>query len=182
MRDAWRADTEVRRLTRDVVDEVAKFLRHSSRFQLRFGVRQQGEIMEAVQNFNFAPQRFGSRADSLGRLILFIRPVLEVLADEVENPASSDRRAWALRIVRELTSDNLLLLGMLADFATDCLSFLRRFDRRDIDPFSSAVAVRDYVAFFEERLRRPPHVESAADVHETNRSYLGGGRYPCAAR
>jgi len=147
LRDAWRADTEVQRLTKNVVEEVAKFLRHSPRFQLRFGARQQGEIMEAVQNFNFAPQRFGSRAGSLGRFVLFIRPVMEVLADEVENPSSAARRAWALRIVHEMTSDNLHLLGMLADFAADCVSFLRRFDRRDIDPFSSAMAVQGYLTF-----------------------------------
>ena len=176
MRDAWRADVEVQRLTKTVVEEVAQFLRHSPRFQLRFAVRQQTEILEAVQNFNFAPQRFGSRADSLGRFVLFIRPVLEVLADEVENPSSAAKRAWALGIIRELSSENVLLLGMLADFATDCVSFLRHFDRRDIDPFSSAVAVQEYVAFFAESLRRTQNVDISSDVRETHRKHLGGGR------
>ena len=167
IRDAWSSDADLASLIKDVATEVAKFLRSSDRFRARFSSRIQTSIMAAVEHFNFAPQRFASKANTLARMIHFAKPVMVLLADEVEAPTTRDRRAWALNILRLLTGRTWLLFGMLADFGEDCLAFLRKYDARGIDPISTAVAVCKFRAFLrtayvQQRLWEKPKTYTAA--------------------
>ena len=55
----------------------------------------------------------------MGRFVLFGGAVMQVLALEVEAPSSKERKKWAADILRELTGQTWVLIGMLADFADD---------------------------------------------------------------
>ncbi len=70
VKNAFAADDKVADVTKTVVQELASFLRHSQRFQLRFGANAHQEAMAAVRNFDFAPQRFSSTERPLTRFLL----------------------------------------------------------------------------------------------------------------
>ena len=147
IKTAWRADDEVQRITQTVVCEVAKFLRSSSRFELRFQAKAREGILTAVSNFDFAPQRFSSKERPLTRCVLYAEAVLITLGLEVTAATSQERAQWALEILRQLQGPTWLLIGMLADLAEDAAKFVRLFDRRDIDPIAFAQHLSNFVAY-----------------------------------
>ena len=88
IKTAWRAD-----------DEVAKFLRSSSRFELRFQAKAREGILIAVSNFDFAPQLFLSKERPLTQFVLYAEAVLITLGLEVTAATSQERARWALEIL-----------------------------------------------------------------------------------
>jgi hypothetical protein len=141
IKKAWACDAKAQKITKAVQD-VATFLRSSSRFSLRFSSKAREDILAALSNFSFAPQRFSSKERPLTRIVLFGRSIMLVLGLEVVSPTSKQRKDWALQILRELTSTTWLLIGMLADLSEDCAIFLRHWDERHCDAlaFSSRLS------------------------------------------
>jgi hypothetical protein len=130
----WQADELSNRVTRTLVQEVAKYIRSSDRFAARVSAKALNETVAALSNFSFAPQRFSSRDRPLSRFVLFSKSVLEALCLEVVCPTSADRKKWAQQILRDLDTSAWLLIGMLADLADDCTRFVRKLDERRSDP------------------------------------------------
>lgn len=112
VKNAWRSDDEVARITKVVVQEVAKFLRTSDRFRRRFQGRAQEDMMAAVTNFDFAPQRFASKDRPLSRFVLYAESIMVVLAMEVDCPSSPKRAKWASDLLRELSPATWVLIGV----------------------------------------------------------------------
>ena len=77
LKAAWQSDAEVQRITKAIVDELGKFLRHSDRFQQRFSSRAQAEILEAVGGFSFAPPNAWG-ATQIPLVGLFSLPMLQL--------------------------------------------------------------------------------------------------------
>ena len=100
---AWAADAEAQRITKAVVNEVAKFLRSSSRFEANFRskAKEAGDIVTAISNFDFAPQRFSSKERPLTRMVLFADAVVTCLGLEVVSPVNAKRAQWAGKILSE---------------------------------------------------------------------------------
>ena len=130
----WAADELSDRLTKSVVQEVAKYIRSSDRFAARLTSKQVNETVAALSNFSFAPQRFGSRDRPLSRFAVFSKSILEALCLEVSCPTSASRKQWALKILNELDTSAWLMISMLADLADDCTRFVRQVDQRRSDP------------------------------------------------
>ena len=64
MKIGWSADGTGQRVTKMVVQEVAKYIRSSERFAaLVESCASRQEAVAAVTNFSFAPQRFLRRSD-----------------------------------------------------------------------------------------------------------------------
>ena len=151
LKGAWNSDVEVKRITKQVVDEVGKFLRYSDRFQQRFAARARHDILQVVENFSFAPQRFGSRANTFSRMVLFAEHVMLVIADEVVAPSKPERKKWAQQLLHDLSPETWLLIGALSDLASDSETFLRFFDSHGKDggvapdPVAAAVALGRFV-------------------------------------
>ena len=68
------------------MQDVATFLRSSSRFSLRFSSKAREDILAALSNFSFAPQRFSSKERPLTRIVLVCRSTMLVLGLEVISP------------------------------------------------------------------------------------------------
>jgi len=151
LKDAWKSDAEVKRITKVIVDEVSKFLKYSDRFQQRFSSKAQAEIFEAVHNFSYAPQRFGSRSNTFQRFVLFMDSILLVLADELAAPSSAVRKKWARAILQELTGETWLLIGCLADLATDVEEFIRFFDVTAPDPIEGSQKIISFLRLIRTR-------------------------------
>ena len=147
IKTAWHADEHSRRITTTVVCEVAKFLRSSSRFALRFEAKARDGILTAVSNFDFAPQRFSSKERPLTRFVLYANAILITLGLEVTAPSSAERSNWALEILRQLQGPTWLLIGMLADLAEDAAKFVRLLDNRDLDPIAFAENLSKFMTF-----------------------------------
>jgi hypothetical protein len=137
IKKAWACDAKAQTITKAVQD-VAMFLRSSSRFSLRFSSKAREDILAALSNFSFAPQRFSSKERPLTRIVLFGRSIMLVLGLEVVSPTSKQRKDWALQILRELTSTTWLLIGMLADVSEDYAISLRHWDERHMPSPSPA--------------------------------------------
>ncbi len=140
MKKAWAVDEDVVRITKSV-SAVAAFIRSSPRFADRQWERASRELrgIAAISNFSFAPQRFSSKEKPLVRFVLFARPLMEVLAEEAERTSTPARAKWAWQILSELNGATWITIGMLADLASDCTDFLRKWDRGapDVIAFSS---------------------------------------------
>ena len=149
VKTAWRTDEQVSDVTH-TMQEVGKFLRSSSRFELRFGSKAREEAVEAVLNFDFAPQRFCSKERPMTRGVHFARSVMLVLGLEVAAPTSPERRKWAQALVQKMDGPFWMLLGMLADLAEDCAIFIRKFDEKYLD----AMSFQAHLARFLEYLSR----------------------------
>lgn len=130
----WAADELSCRLTKTLVQEVAKYVRSSDRFAALLNAKQVNETVASLTNFSFAPQRFSSRDRPLSRFVTFSRSILEALCTEVAAPTSSERKAWAIRILEQLDTSAWLCIAMLADLADDCSRFVRQSDQRRSDP------------------------------------------------
>ena len=59
---------------------------------------------------------------------------MECLALEVCLPTDRQRAQWAANIMQQLNGETWRLIGMLADLSDDCLSFLRQFDVKTLNP------------------------------------------------
>ena len=147
VKDGWKCDPEVQSITQTIVQEVAKFLKTSDRFRQRFQSRQQGDIMQSVTSFSFAPQRFASLECPLGRFVLHAESVMLVLADEVEWPSKPTRRQWAVDILERLRPPVWVLIGMLADLADDCVAFLRHWDQAAPDAITASTIVEGFQVY-----------------------------------
>ena len=130
----WKADPLSNDLTKSVVQEVAKYARHSERFAARLTAKQASAAVAALSNFSFAPQRFSSRERPLTRFCVFAESILEALALEVTVPTSKERKQWAQRILQKLDTSAWVCISMLADLADDCSQFCRTCDERRLDP------------------------------------------------
>ena len=95
IKKAWASDVRVEEITK-IVQEVAMFLRSSSRFSLRFSSKACEDILAALSNFSFAPQRFSSKERPLTRIVLFCRSITLVLGLEVVSPTSKKRSSMAV--------------------------------------------------------------------------------------
>ena len=135
VRSAWHTDVAVQDVTR-IMQEVGKFLRSSSRFELRFGSKAREEAVAAVLNFDFAPQRFGSKERPMTRGVHFARSIMLVLGLEVTAPTSPGRRKWAQDLLENMCGTFWTMVGMLADLSEDCAIFLRKFDEKYLDAMS----------------------------------------------
>ncbi len=140
----WAGDDLSQEITRTLVQEVSKYIRSSDRFALRVGAKAAEEAVAEVINFSFAPQRFGSRDKPLARFILLAKPVLEAPALEVSVPTSAECKARARDILRWLDTAAWCMVGMLADLADDCSRFVRRLDRKRVDPVEFVEALEDF--------------------------------------
>ena len=58
------------------------------------GSKSKDEVINAVENFPFAPQRFSSKEMPLQRFVCFAKPTMEVLTVEANNPTCG---AWVNR-------------------------------------------------------------------------------------
>ena len=116
IKKAWASDARVQEITK-IVQDVAMFLRSSSRFSLRFSSNAREDILAALSNFSFAPQRFSSKERPLTRIFLFGRSIMLVLGLEVISPTSKARKDWAYQILTRLQGSTWLLIGMLADLS-----------------------------------------------------------------
>ncbi len=176
VKGAWECDDSVKSITKLVVCEVAKFLRSSARFSLKFKAKAEAAAcLAAVQSFSFAPQRFSSKERPLSRFVLFAKPIMECLADEVER-GSAERKRWAQTILGALTGEAWVLIGMLADLSDDCVRFLRKFDARQLDAIHLATATEDFRAFLATEYkelamwgRRGTYAEAIAEFLKTTR-------------
>lgn len=130
----WKADELSMKLTKTLVQEVAKYIRTSDRFAARVTQKQQEKAIAALTNFSFAPQRFSSRERPLARFVVFAEAILEALALEVSSPTSQERKMWATRILDQLDTSAWLCIAMLADLADDCSLFVRKLDTQRLDP------------------------------------------------
>ena len=140
----WSACETADRITKTIVQEVAKYIRSSERFAMRLGAKAAEEAVAAVSNFSFAPQRFHSRERPMTRFVLFARAILEVLALEVHVPTSPERKKWAANILKELTGETWAIIGMMADLSDDCARFVAHLDERLLDPMDFA---QDCISF-----------------------------------
>ncbi len=132
-----------RRRCKDIVEEVAKCVRSSDRFAMRVGAKAAQDVVAELDNFSFAPQRFGSRERPLSRFVVFGVAVMEAMALEVDIPTDPNRARWAASIFRRLDSSAWTMIGMLADLSDDCVRFVRRLDERRLDPVQAAIALDD---------------------------------------
>jgi hypothetical protein len=66
----WSADELTNDLTTSVVQEVAKYIRHSDRFAAIVSAKQASATHAELKNFSFAPQRFSSRDRPLSRFVV----------------------------------------------------------------------------------------------------------------
>jgi len=76
MKSGWAADEVAQDLTKNVVHNVAKYVRSSDRFVARLHAKENYEAIEALSNFSFAPQRLSSRDRPLSRFVAFTGPSL----------------------------------------------------------------------------------------------------------
>ena len=143
VKNAWGCDARVKEVT-ELIQEVGKFLRHSSRFELRFGAKAREEVTAVVQNLDFAPQRFCSKERPLTRVVHFAHAIMLSLALEVTAPTSPERRKWAHTLLQKLNGPTWMLVGMLVDLSQDCNVFLRKFDEAQVDP----LAFQSHLAHF----------------------------------
>ena len=141
-------------LTKTVVQEVAKYIRSSPRFASAFRgkVESSESMVAAVENFSFAPQRFASKERPLTRFVLFAGPVLEILGTEVHSPTSASRKQWAQKILRKLDRVAWCTIGMLADLADDCYSFVARTDSKTLDALDFAVMLEEFLDMLQKDL------------------------------
>jgi hypothetical protein len=147
IKTAWQANAHAQLITSTIVCEVAKFLRSSSRFALRFEARAREGCINAVCNFDFAPHRFSSKERPLTRFVMFAETILVTLGLEVTAPTSKDRCNWALKILQQLQGPTWLLIGMWADLAEDAAKFVRLCDSRDLDPIAFAENLSKFMTF-----------------------------------
>lgn len=143
LRAGWEAEPQAQKITKEVVQEVAKYIRSSERFAKTVGQKAADGMVAALENFSFAPQRFGSRERPLSRFVVFAPAVMEALALEAESPTSPERRRWAVNILRQFSGELWCMIGMLADLSDDCTRFVRILDSRRLDPIQAAVAIED---------------------------------------
>ena len=144
MKAGWEANPLAKKLTRCIVQEVAKYIRSSERFAGHVSSKSLTEAVAALENFSFAPQRFASKERPLTRFVVFAKAIMESLALEVCIPTDRKRKAWAENILKELDGVAWTLIGMLADLSEDCTRFVRKLDERHLDPIEAAIALRDF--------------------------------------
>ena len=145
----WTGQGQVDTITREVVLEVAKFVRSSERFAMRIGRKAANDLVASLSNFSFAPQRFASKERAFTRFVCFGKAVMECLALEVAIPTDPQRKEWAARILRSLDGPSWALIGMLADLSEDCVKFVRKFDALALNPIEAA----SEIAAFDQMLR-----------------------------
>ena len=112
---------------------LAKFISTSDRFAETIKQKQRDDAVAVLSHLGWAPQRFSSRALPYGRLALRLSQALETVSHEAEK-GSSKRRAWAHRLLCELSGKNtlrLLLGAMLADLSHEHCNFVHAADVSD---------------------------------------------------
>ena len=144
LKAGWAADLTAKQVTKEVVQEVAKYVRSSERFAMTVGAKAAEGLIAELENFSFAPQRFSSRDRPLTRFVVFGVAVMEALALEVDIPTSAERAKWARSLLRQLTSETWCVIGMLADLCDDCARFVHRLDVRTLDPIQAAVVLEEF--------------------------------------
>ena len=178
----WKADPLSNDLTKSVVQEVAKYARHSDRFAARLTAKQASEAIAELSNFSFAPQRFSSRERPLTRFCVFAESILETLALEVMVPTSKERKQWAQKILQKLDTSAWVCISMLADLADDCSRFCRTCDRQRLDPVEFWQAYKNFRQFLKREyvlggmwMRRDTHSHRmVAFLSETRASVVEG--------
>ena len=150
MEAGWKADPLVTEIQTQVVQEVAKYLRHSERFAQIAQAKADQQEIHVLANFAFAPHRFGSIERPLSRFLVLGKSVLEALAFDYEFHSQQSRRTWAQQILRQLQGETWLLIGMMADLADDCLRFIHKLDVGSLD----AISCIGEVLAFEHHLRK----------------------------
>ena len=75
---------------------------------------------------------------------MFGRAVMECLSLEVCIPTSPERVKCASRIMKELSGETWIMIGMLADLSDDCMTYVRKLDEREVDPVEAACALEDF--------------------------------------
>ena len=65
---------------------------------------------------------------------------------EVCIPTSTERAKWASRIMKELSGETWIMIGMLADLSDDCMMYVRKLDEREVDPVEAACALEEFIA------------------------------------
>lgn len=144
LRAGWAAEPTAHKVTKEIVQEVAKFVRTSERFAMNLAAKASQGFVAELENFSFAPQRFASRERPLSRFVVYGAAVMEALSIEVDLPTSRERGTWAARILRQLSGEVWCLIGMLADLSADCGRFVRRLDSRRLDPVQAAVVLEEF--------------------------------------
>jgi hypothetical protein len=107
---------------------------------------QGGGLQKLMKHFSFAKQRFDSEADPLLRYCAMLRAIAMLLAfkaaDERNKPEIRERAQKALE---HMVPEELVALGLTADYTQETLEFLRQFDTDDHDPATTAILVRQFV-------------------------------------
>ena len=144
MKAGWEVNPLAKKLTRCIVQDVAKYIRSSERFAGRVSSKSLTEAIATLENFSFAPQRFASKERPLTRFVMFAKSIMESLSLEVCIPTDAKRKAWAEDILKQLDGMAWTLIRMLADLSEDCTKFVRKLDERHLDPIEAAIALRDF--------------------------------------
>ena len=111
-------------------NSVARLLKNSRAFQVAFEaeVRRQvrpgsaAELRSSVRNMSFAKQRFDSNAKPLGRAALNLDALISTMALILrQRNRNSKEGQGAANFLKALSPRNVLLMGMMADDADECL-------------------------------------------------------------
>ena len=87
-------------------------------------IRTTDEILGKLHSFRFAPQRFGTLCDVATHIVLNIRSLFNLLL-KVNN-------SWSERLLAEcFQAKSLLLLALIAEFASCCMRYVRKLDAGD---------------------------------------------------
>ena len=106
---------------------------------------QGGGLTSILKHFSFAKQRFDSFVGPRRKYICLLQAIVMLLCGLAGDPRQSkDIRDRAEEALDAITPADTLACGMAADFAEECLDFIRRFDVGDHDCAKSASQKRKF--------------------------------------
>jgi hypothetical protein len=103
-------------------------------------------LTKVLRHLSFAKQRFESFAEPARKLCLMLQAVAMLLAS-VAGDCRKDTatRARASELLEGMTPEAIVVAGLTADYSSECLDFIRRFDA-DYDPALVLRYKNDFIA------------------------------------
>ena len=144
----WNADEEIKN-TVNMCISVCQKIQHSPVLQAVFASLVKNSATcptstKRVKSLQSAKHRFASLSQPLGRFILHWDAILGTLL-WIHAKRDSDDRKFAVQALTDWTETKLILVGMLADIADECIFLVRRCDRESYDISEFPVEVDAFV-------------------------------------
>lgn len=102
-------------------------------------------LQSILKHMSAAKQRFESFASPARRYCLLLNALallLALIASDVRKDKPTRDRAAAF--LEAMTPESIVVAGLTADYTAECLDFVRRFDRSNVDPATMARARDDF--------------------------------------